>query len=300
MKRISKSLITAVSLLSLSALAAPQLSPQSIIVNPVPTDLNVQTWVDRDPSGYGNSVYRIGENIRIFVNVNDDAYVYLFNINADGKIDLILPNGYNANNYLRAGETRSFPEGGARYQFNISGPVGVDQVLAVASRQPLSLSQIADIRSGQMRVQGAGNLARALSIVVTPLPQQDWVSDTVRYSVSGYAVQPAPQPPTVYPNPIPSYGYRFIAPLPGGQVLWEDRQRNEYSIAYRAPERDVERIFSYYHKNLEAQGWVKREFKAKGKHKSDYWAEYRRGGERAELWVTPRNGQVEVVFEWND
>lgn len=33
------------------ALAAPKLSAQSIIVNPVPTDLSVKVWVDRDTSG---------------------------------------------------------------------------------------------------------------------------------------------------------------------------------------------------------------------------------------------------------
>lgn len=288
-----KQLIGITTLLGLSAFAGPQLSPQSIIVNPIPTDLQVRTWVDKDPGGYGNSVYRIGENIRLFVGVNDDAYVYVFNINADGRIDLILPNAYNANNYLRAGETRVFPEAEARYQFNISGPVGVDQVLAVASRQPLSLSQIADIRSGQMRVQGANNLARALSIVVTPLPQEDWVSDTVRYTVSGYAAQPQP-PVVISPKPYPGYD---IAPLPGWQVVWEDRQSNEYSISYRGW--DVEKVFSYYHRDLSAKGWTKKGFKAKGKNKSEYWAEYRRGGERAELWVIPRDGQVEVVLEWN-
>jgi len=160
--------LIATSLLGLMAYAAPVLSPQGIIVNPVPTDLEVQTWVDRDPSGLGNSTYFFGDKIQIYTRVNQSAYVYLFNINADGQIDLILPNAFNPNNYLRAGETRVFPENGARYEFTISGPAGVDQVLAVASRTPLSLAQIADIRSGQMRVQGASNLARALSATLCP------------------------------------------------------------------------------------------------------------------------------------
>ncbi|MER3556174.1 MAG: PEGA domain-containing protein, partial [Meiothermus sp.] len=51
----------ALGLLGLSGLAtaAPQLSPQSIIVNPVPTDLQVRTWVDKDPGKTGNPVYQI-------------------------------------------------------------------------------------------------------------------------------------------------------------------------------------------------------------------------------------------------
>ncbi|MCL6569992.1 MAG: DUF4384 domain-containing protein, partial [Meiothermus silvanus] len=157
------------------ALAQPRITPQGIIVNPVPTDLQVKTWVDKDPGKTGNSSYRIGENITLYVQVNQDAYVYLFNINADGKIDLILPNNLSRDNLLRAGETRAFPPTGANYRFTISGPEGRDQVLAIASKQQLSLADIADVERGQVRVQGAENLARAHSIVVTPIPQQSWV-----------------------------------------------------------------------------------------------------------------------------
>ncbi len=279
-------------LLGLMAYAAPVLSPQGIIVNPVPTDLEVQTWVDRDPSGSGSATYFFGDKIKIYTRANQNAYVYLFNINADGQIDLILPNAFNPNHYLRAGETRIFPEPGARYEFTISGPAGVDQVLAVASRQPLSLSQIADIRSGQMRVQGASNLARALAIVVTPLPDRDWVSDVVRYNVQPRFAS-NPQPPVAMPRP-PIF---FITPMPGYGVLWEDREDTEYRIAYRGG--DVEQVFSYYHRDLLAKGWVKVSFKSKGGKKNlAYEAEYRRGGDKLEVSVSPRGGELVVKLEW--
>ena len=66
--------------LGLGAALAQEINPQGIIVNPVPTDLEVQVWVDKDPAKRGNAVYRIGESIYIYVRVNQDAYVYLFNI----------------------------------------------------------------------------------------------------------------------------------------------------------------------------------------------------------------------------
>jgi hypothetical protein len=279
--------LIATSLLGLMAYATPALSPQGIIVNPVPTDLEVQTWVDRDPAGLGNATYFFGDKIQIYTRVNQSAYVYLFNINADGQIDLILPNAFNPNNYLRAGETRVFPENGARYEFTISGPAGVDQVLAVASRQPLSLAQIADIRSGQMRVQGASNLARALSIVVTPLPDRDWVSDAVRYNVQ----------PRLVSNPVPRPPIFFISPMPGYWVNWEDRDDTEYSVAYRGG--DVEQIFSYYHRDLLSKGWIKVNFKSKGGKKNlAYEAEYRRGGDKLEVKVAPRGAEMIVKLEW--
>jgi len=178
--------------LGLGAALAQEINPQGIIVNPVPTDLEVQVWVDKDPAKRGNAVYRIGESIYIYVRVNQDAYVYLFNINADGRIDPILPNPYERDNFLRAGETRRFPPEGARYRYTITGPEGEDRILAVASRRPLSVAEILDVERGEVRVQGWEGLARALSIVIKPVPAKDWVTDVARYYVGrGEAPPPA-------------------------------------------------------------------------------------------------------------
>lgn len=180
---------------ALGAALAQQISPQGIIVNPVPTDLQVRVWVDKDPAKRGQAVYQIGEPIYIYVNVNQDAYVYLFNINADGRIDPILPNAFERDNFLRAGETRRFPPEGGRYRYTVTGPEGEDRVLAVASKRPLSLQEILDVERNQVRVRGAEGLAKALSIVIEPVPDKDWVTDVARYFV-GRVSTPPPTPAT--------------------------------------------------------------------------------------------------------
>lgn len=182
-------------LLGLGLGLAQQLSPQGIIVNPVPTDLRVKVWVDKDPAKRGDALYQVGEPIYIYVNVNQDAYVYLFNINADGEINPILPNAYERQNFLRAGETRRFPPEGARYRYTVTGPEGEDRILAVASRRPLSLGEILDVEANRVKVRGAEALARALSIVIEPLPDKDWVTDVARYFV-GRTSAPPPTPAT--------------------------------------------------------------------------------------------------------
>jgi len=234
MKRIFP---TTIGLLLAGALAAPQISPQGIIVNPVPTDLQVRVWVDKDPNKTGNPVYQIGERIQVSVRVNQDAYVYIFSVKASGEIDLILPNAFDQNNLLRAGETRTYPPAaGARYELVVDGPEGQDRVLAVASRQPLSLAQIADIRTGRVNVQGADNLARALSIVVTPLPQQDWVSNVAFFIVARAPVVPVP--------PVqPGTGTLSVdSSPPGAQVLVEGRAvgNTPLSLVLRPGRVDVE------------------------------------------------------------
>jgi len=86
----------------LTAFAAAQVRPQSIIVNPTPpADLQVRVWVDRDPTGQGNPVYDFGDPIYVSVTVTQDAYVYLFSVRATGEIVGILPNAFDQDNFLR-------------------------------------------------------------------------------------------------------------------------------------------------------------------------------------------------------
>lgn len=122
-------------ILTLLGLALGQaLTPKSIIVNPTPPpDLQVRVWVDKDPNKTGNPVYRFGENIQISVQVTQPAYVYLFSVRATGEISGILPNAFEQENFLQAGEVRTFPGLGAPYTFTVEGPAGQDRVLAVAS-----------------------------------------------------------------------------------------------------------------------------------------------------------------------
>ncbi len=184
-----KNTLTAVTLALLgTALAAPKISPQSIIVNPVQSDVQVRVWVNKDPNGNATPVYRPGEQITLFTTVNQDAYVYLFDVDARGTITQILPNRYSSgDNFLRANTTKQFPAAGDQFTFDIAEPYGLSKVLAVASKTPLNLDQITSFQNGQSfgtaRVQGQQQLAQALSIVVNPLPQNSWVSDTALYSV---------------------------------------------------------------------------------------------------------------------
>lgn len=177
-------------LMSSQSLAAPKISAQSIIVNPVASDLAVKVNVDRDASGGVVAAYQVGDNVRISATVNQDAYVYLFDIDAAGKVTQILPNRFQSGaNFLKANTTKSFPATGDNFVFTIEGPLGLNKVLAVASKTELNLGNISQFQNGSQfatgKVEGQQQLAQALSVVVNPLPQNSWVSDTALYSVAG-------------------------------------------------------------------------------------------------------------------
>ncbi|WP_322473926.1 DUF4384 domain-containing protein [Deinococcus sp. AB2017081] len=184
--------LTAASALS-TAGAQPRVSAQSIIVNPVTPDLSVNVQVDRDASGAQNPAYKVGDGITVSATVNRDAYVYLFNVNPDGTVDQILPNRLSAENLVKANTTKSFPAEGDNFKYTVAGPIGQNKVLALASLTPLNLDQLSSFKTQQdqfatVNAKTQAGLAQALSIVVTPLPQNSWVSDTAFYTVA--AVNP--------------------------------------------------------------------------------------------------------------
>lgn len=204
--------------LGLASAGPAKISAQSIIVNPVETKMKVDVWVNKDASGNQNPVYQKGEALTIGLKTNQDAYVYLFNVNANGVIDLFFPNNYEESNFVKGGVTRIFPADGAKYTFNIGGPNGQDKLLALASTKALTLDDIAkfagDQGFAQVSVKGQENLAKALSIIVNPLPADGWVTDVALFRVgdrpatgaSGTVTETpnTPQPAPVQPAPQPA------------------------------------------------------------------------------------------------
>jgi len=191
-----KRLFGAILLLVLAPAVAAQgfvVSPQAIVVNPAP-GFGVQVWLDRDPSGDAIPTYQVGEDVKISVRVDDSSWVYIFDVRPSGEITQIFPNRYSSDNRLSAGETRTFPPSGARYVFSIEPPLGLSKVIAIASKSQLDTSTLARFqRESDIFAQstiGEQGFIQSFAIVVRPIPQRDWVSDTALYSVGSQPATP--------------------------------------------------------------------------------------------------------------
>ena len=308
---MKKTLIAAAALgLSLGLLspaqAAPRISAQSIIVNPVQASVSVQVWTDRDSSGTQTPSYVPGDKIRLYTRVSQDAYVYLFNVDPNGQVDMILPNRYAGGaNFVKANTVKAFPASGDGFTFDIAAPYGVNKVLALASLTPLNTSSIASFKSSQDKfavsnVQGQQQLAQALSIVVnpvqSPIPQNSWVTDVAYYNVAYgqptgaapvYDTQPAPvyvQPAPVYVQPAPVFAQPapvFSAPAWRNQPHWRTQFRSQQTIA---------QIYIQYANDLQRQGYrlVNRDQRGNG-----ISARFQ-GADNAELSIRVRGDSFDV------
>jgi len=180
-------------LLSLASAQVIVVSPQAIVVNPRP-GFDVQVWLDRDTSGNATPVYDIGEEIRISVRPSETSYVYVFDVKPSGEVTQIFPNRFDTQNRVSAGRTLTLPPSGARYVFNIAPPRGLSKVIAVASRTELDTRQLASFRNQNdlfaVSNIGEDGFAQGFAIIVRPIPQESWVTDTALYNVGGQVAQP--------------------------------------------------------------------------------------------------------------
>ncbi|GEM44591.1 hypothetical protein DC3_02260 [Deinococcus cellulosilyticus NBRC 106333 = KACC 11606] len=169
---------------ALTANAAPMVNSQGVIVNPYQTNLQAQLWLDRDGS---MPEYATGETIRFFAQLNDDAYVYLFNVDSYGRVDLILPNRFSAGEqFVRGGYQVSFPDQNDGFEFEVAPPRGLNQVILLASKTPLDFDRVADFRFGNTYrtafADSENEFVDKMSIVLGDVWDEDWVTDTVFYN----------------------------------------------------------------------------------------------------------------------
>jgi hypothetical protein len=96
----------------------------------------VQVDVDKK-----DRVYKVDDKLIVSVKSSDDGYLYLVHLNPNGKDMMLIPNKYQKENNIRAGQIVSYPASNAAFDFVIEGPdLGEETIIAVVSKEPLTLA----------------------------------------------------------------------------------------------------------------------------------------------------------------
>lgn len=121
--------IVAIALLIAQSVTWAQ-APQGIVVVPPSPQIQASISVDR-------AVYQPGERILIHYSVSTQAYVYIIDIDAQGRVTQIFPNRFSQNNFVPAGN-RTLPDN-ASYSFVVTPPAGTELVQIIATLTPIDL-----------------------------------------------------------------------------------------------------------------------------------------------------------------
>ncbi len=117
--------------LLVAPLGGAQNAPLGIVVQP--SDLTVTIAVDKQ-------AYQIGEKVNITGTLNQNAYLYVVDVDAANRVTLIFPNAFSPNNQINAGPY-ALPDK-PTYNLTVTPPAGIEFVYAVASTEPLNLQAV--------------------------------------------------------------------------------------------------------------------------------------------------------------
>ena len=191
---------------------------RDIVSNPFESFV-VKVALDRDASGASRPLYRVGEAITISVETQQDAFVYLFSVHADGIVTLLLPNAIDQDNFNLAGITRHVP--GSEYGLTITGPEGLDKVLVVASKRALRLDRLFNASEGSQYADAVLNqwvFANALAELLAYIPSSDWSASTVELYVGEAA-----------DDNHPTYATLEVGSTPAGAEVYVDGRFQGYT-----------------------------------------------------------------------
>ena len=131
-----------------------------------------------------------GDDVQIFYSVNEDAYVYLFSVAADGSVTLLLPNANMPDNLTKAGRACSFPPVGSGIELkamllpNSRGNVAEERIKMVATRKKEALLPLG-FKEGAFQVYDEKSTGMISDLVrrLNAIELSDWTEATSVYTL---------------------------------------------------------------------------------------------------------------------
>jgi hypothetical protein len=103
----------------------------------VPREVSKPTAVDVWTSAGEGGVMVPGQSVKVYFQSRRDAYVTIVDIDTRGRATVLFPESPYDDGFVYGGETVSLPGRGAPYKLQVTGPAGVERIIALASDEPI-------------------------------------------------------------------------------------------------------------------------------------------------------------------
>ena len=162
--------------------------------------LRVVGWVDRP-----DYTYAIGENVRLFLETSQDAYVTVLNVDPSGETTRLFPNRYQPDNFVPANRAIEVGDPNSGFRIVVGGTIGIELLKVIASTRPIPMFEAlrsSDAGPFQVLREEPESIARSLSVVMkdtsSPSSEPALSADTAEWAVCHQAITTIPTPsPTV-------------------------------------------------------------------------------------------------------
>lgn len=123
-------IILAVLLAMPIASKADNLVKESSLATSSVSDVGVKMWANNN-----DGIYYAGENITIYFQADRDCYVTVYSVDTRGEVSILYPVERWDDGYIRGGATYAIPDDHADYDLTVTGPEGIEHIVAVASAE---------------------------------------------------------------------------------------------------------------------------------------------------------------------
>ncbi|RZN32045.1 hypothetical protein CWO90_14990 [Bradyrhizobium sp. Leo121] len=107
-----------------------------------------------------NATYKVGDKMKLTVNVDKDAYLYILNKGTSKATTWLFPNAYHKEAFVKAGKSR-IPADADKWTIDVRGPVGKDVLYIYASTSPLPEKHRKTLLSDWQNGKAFANLDRS-------------------------------------------------------------------------------------------------------------------------------------------
>ncbi len=157
------------------------------IINPHPL-FSLRLWLDKE----GGATYAPGERIKISFQASRDSFVTLYNYDTEGRVKIIFPNKYSPDNFVRAGEIKTF-EG----LIDLHTRPGVEYIQGFATTRPILIGdKEKNLISKEFMPEISKNyktFTNTIKGIIISMPPTAWTSSNIlSYTVRSIT------PPTYY------------------------------------------------------------------------------------------------------
>lgn len=137
------------------------------------------------------SVLKEGEETRLSFQANEDCYVYVFSVAADGSVTLLLPNSQNRENHVARDKVYTFPaeKDGivlqAQFLPDFKGDRAEEKIKIIATRREEALIPLG-FQEGMFKAYDASSTGMINDLVrkLSHIEPTDWSDLTVMYTIT--------------------------------------------------------------------------------------------------------------------
>lgn len=152
----------------------------------------VEVWTDN-----GNDPYHAGDQARVYLKADQDAYVTVFRVDTDGRVRVLFPRDPWVDNFVRGDREYEIQSSPSSDAFSIDDDPGVGYVFAVASADPFAYEPIESGDHWDYRTIADGQVRGDPYVALTDLAQRivpgsdaDWDYDITPYYVEQHYQYP--------------------------------------------------------------------------------------------------------------